>query len=405
MTEVEMDIDASHTLRVDEQIDEDLIDYDSDAEGAVGEAIDVAQDYDGQAEHTNGGAPLYPDAMIDTTKSIELDGEEEPSSSNTEANNGIDEDITFGETARPMDDTLNNIVGMNEATEDDPNHIADEIDFDYVDAQDDENSGQSKEGGAPHLPDPEIGTEVNDFNFDTEDGAVDGAATLVVEDEVPENSAGQNSSHAETQSLDHSTANTDEIRDEITWEENEEADDNQTPNPMDFLTTIGASVANEVSKSSNTPNNDNNDDAGLEHDAGSGEELVDTEDAEASHLGNEGEEDAEATQDQKLGEKIDGKAAQQYESADGQQSMEASDSEFPRITVQYRGDEYPCFSHTSEGFFSEATVVDATMALLLEGFRKELDDEIDPEDELVLQIDELGLEFTEVSCNLKYEIV
>jgi hypothetical protein len=405
MTEVEMDIDASHTLRVDEQIDEDLIDYDSDAEGAVGEAIDVAQDYDGQAEHTNGGAPLYPDAMIDTTKSIELDGEEEPSSSNTEANNGIDEDITFGETARPMDDTLNNIVGMNEATEDDPNHIADEIDFDYVDAQDDENSGQSKEGGVPHLPDPEIGTEVNDFNFDTEDGAVDGAATLVVEDEVPENSAGQNSSHAKTQSLDHSTANTDEIRDEITWEENEEADDNQTPNPMDFLTTIGASVANEVSKSSNTPNNDINDDAGLEHDAGSGEELVDTEDAEASHLGNEGEEDAEATQDQKLGEKIDGKAAQQYESADGQQSMEASDSEFPRITVQYRGDEYPCFSHTSEGFFSEATVVDATMALLLEGFRKELDDEIAPEDELVLQIDELGLEFTEVSCNLKYEIV
>jgi hypothetical protein len=396
MAEVDMDIDTSHTLGVDALIDEDLIDYDSDAEGAAGEAIDITQVYDGQAEHTNGGATLHPDAVIDTAEPAELDGEEEPRSSHTEANDGTDEG-TFDESAQPADDTLNNVVAMDESTEHDPGHIADEIDFDYADEQEDKNNGQSAEGGASHPPDSETGPQVNDFDFDTEDGTAEGAATLVVEDEVAEKTSDHNESHVETQSFDHSAAHTDEVRDEITWEENEEADNNQTPNPMDLLSASGASVTNEVSESSHLPNNDINDDASLEHDVENPEELVDTEDVEASQFGDGAEGDADATQDQELDEKNDGKAAQQDESADGQQSLEASDSEFPRITVQYRGDEYPCFAHTSEGFFSDLTVVDATMATVLEGFRKELHDEIAPEDELVIQVDELGLEFTESS--------
>lgn len=77
-------------------------------------------------------------------------------------------------------------------------------------------------------------------------------------------------------------------------------------------------------------------------------------------------------------------------------SATPNDSEFPAITVQYKGDEFPFFSTSSDGFFSEISVLDDTMETLLAGFREELNSEIAQEDELVFQIDELGLEFAEV---------
>lgn len=78
--------------------------------------------------------------------------------------------------------------------------------------------------------------------------------------------------------------------------------------------------------------------------------------------------------------------------SDGQKA----EPNFPGITVQYRGDEYPMFSPHSEGFFSESSVLDDGMGALMAGFRAELASEISPDDELVFQVDELGLEFTEV---------
>ncbi|KAG8415096.1 hypothetical protein J3458_008976 [Metarhizium acridum] len=77
----------------------------------------------------------------------------------------------------------------------------------------------------------------------------------------------------------------------------------------------------------------------------------------------------------------------------------------PAITVQYRGDEFPFFSLSSEGFFSQLSVLDYSLESVLNGLRQELANELPPEDDLVFQVDELGLEFAESSppdilCNI-----
>lgn len=80
--------------------------------------------------------------------------------------------------------------------------------------------------------------------------------------------------------------------------------------------------------------------------------------------------------------------------------LEYSDIEengVPAITVQYRGDEFPFFSLSSEGFFSQLSVLDHSLDSVLSGLRQELANELHPEDDLVFQVDELGLEFAEVS--------
>ncbi|PHH70708.1 hypothetical protein CDD82_6967 [Ophiocordyceps australis] len=68
---------------------------------------------------------------------------------------------------------------------------------------------------------------------------------------------------------------------------------------------------------------------------------------------------------------------------------------FPDITVYYRGQQYPFFSHTSDGFFSDTSILDQDMQFVLDGFRTELINEMGPHDDIVLQVDKLGLEFSE----------
>ncbi|KFA45593.1 hypothetical protein S40293_09419 [Stachybotrys chartarum IBT 40293] len=68
---------------------------------------------------------------------------------------------------------------------------------------------------------------------------------------------------------------------------------------------------------------------------------------------------------------------------------------FPAITVQYKGDEYSLFSEGPDGFFSELSVFHGNMEALLAAFRAELANEIASDEELVFQVDELGLEFAE----------
>ncbi|OAA44849.1 putative protein family UPF0646 [Metarhizium rileyi] len=71
----------------------------------------------------------------------------------------------------------------------------------------------------------------------------------------------------------------------------------------------------------------------------------------------------------------------------------------PAITVQYKGDEYPFFSLSSEGFFSQLSMLDCNLESVLSGLRDELANELLPEDDLVFQVDELGLEFAESSSS------
>ena len=71
------------------------------------------------------------------------------------------------------------------------------------------------------------------------------------------------------------------------------------------------------------------------------------------------------------------------------------------ITVTYKNEEYPLIHgqediDTQMGFFENASALDLTIDNLLHKFREELTDDLGPEDEVVLQIDELGLEYAEV---------
>lgn len=71
------------------------------------------------------------------------------------------------------------------------------------------------------------------------------------------------------------------------------------------------------------------------------------------------------------------------------------------ITVTYKNEEYPLIHgqedmDTQMGFFENASALDLTIDNLLPKFREELTDDLGPEDEVVLQIDELGLEYAEV---------
>ncbi|VZH96851.1 unnamed protein product [Fusarium fujikuroi] len=83
-------------------------------------------------------------------------------------------------------------------------------------------------------------------------------------------------------------------------------------------------------------------------------------------------------------------------SATGEDSNGKTDEGFPAITVQYKGDEFPMFSTTTHGFFADTSVLDEPLEKLIAGLRSELENEIAEDDDLVLQVDELGLELVEV---------
>ncbi|KND92653.1 hypothetical protein TOPH_02499 [Tolypocladium ophioglossoides CBS 100239] len=70
---------------------------------------------------------------------------------------------------------------------------------------------------------------------------------------------------------------------------------------------------------------------------------------------------------------------------------------FPDITVVYKGEAYPMFAYTADGFFSNVSLIDETIKTVLDAFRAELElhNDLGPHDELVFQVDKLGLEFSE----------
>ncbi|KEZ42659.1 hypothetical protein SAPIO_CDS5915 [Scedosporium apiospermum] len=72
----------------------------------------------------------------------------------------------------------------------------------------------------------------------------------------------------------------------------------------------------------------------------------------------------------------------------------------PDISVTYRSQEYPLIhgqnnADVQMGFFEDVAVLDLTVDNLLSRFRQELVDDLGEQDELVLQVDELGLEYAE----------
>ncbi|KAF5017951.1 hypothetical protein F66182_10098 [Fusarium sp. NRRL 66182] len=131
-----------------------------------------------------------------------------------------------------------------------------------------------------------------------------------------------------------------------------------------------------------TENTEDTKDYGHDLEENGPEEQNEDETADVEH--------AEYAEHQATGEDLNGKAG----------------DDFPAITVQYKGDEFPLFSTTANGFFADTSVLDEPLEKLLAGLRSELENEIAEDDDLVFQVDELGLEVAEVRkpTNLDREV-
>ncbi|KAL2753631.1 hypothetical protein ACRALDRAFT_2043991 [Sodiomyces alcalophilus JCM 7366] len=89
-------------------------------------------------------------------------------------------------------------------------------------------------------------------------------------------------------------------------------------------------------------------------------------------------------------------------SAESLHTPEDGSVQVPAITVAWDGIEYPLFynspdSEDRECFFDDLGLLQCKMEELLASFRRELSNDVSDIDELVFQVDELGLEFAETS--------
>ncbi|KHO00820.1 uncharacterized protein MAM_01598 [Metarhizium album ARSEF 1941] len=265
----------------------------------------------------------------------------------------------------------------------------DEVDFFESGEQDETESPRLESGttGEGHDASRQASHEIDyDFDEPTQDDT-----PVAINDDEKRTASEQRQSEEETvhgeevQGLGDPNRKADDH--EISWEQE---DDPVEAGSQDHETT----ASNGQHMSPNQPSNSE-----TEHQVASG--LNDGGAAEA--------EDSQSEELEAAGDEIGDDADLQD---DGDQDLlvdlECSDvdeNDVPAITVQYRGDEFPFFSLSSEGFFSQLSVLDYSLKSVLSGLRDELANELLPEDDLVFQVDELGLEFAESSppeflCNI-----
>lgn len=321
----EMEVNAAPQLGLDGHLDDDLINYDSDAEKPF--------------DHTENIEATEP---VETVDPDNLGGEEqgEPGKDDDGAHAEVDffED---GEETEPA--TFQPVIARADEDPEEGQEIPHEIDYDF-----DEPIHQVNEALA------EREDEVSEEQQHSEENLHE--KRIVEEDE----SANKNGDH------------------EISWEgDGEQGDDEERVAAGD----VDEHIARDEPPTSETEQQP----AAEQHGdvAGSGEEEAYSDNSEAA--GDEMEHDEELQDD----------AEEQPHSQQGYSDVD--EHGFPAITVQYKGDEFPFFSLSSEGFFSQLSVLDDNLESLLSGLREELVNELLPEDDLVFQVDELGLEFAEVS--------
>ncbi|RDA93339.1 hypothetical protein CP533_0309 [Ophiocordyceps camponoti-saundersi (nom. inval.)] len=95
---------------------------------------------------------------------------------------------------------------------------------------------------------------------------------------------------------------------------------------------------------------------------------------------------------------LEGSPADGGNSAEPTQATSTIDDRFahlPTIWVKYKGQDYPFFSLSTDGFFMDENILTQPMRDVLQGFRTELSTEVGADDDLVFQVDKLGLEFSE----------
>lgn len=361
-----MDVDLAPSIKFDEQADDDLIDYD----------IDTTEDqaHDAWPSHQDGQTSGAPEYVGTESKNTELVHDEErlqdtgadrPNDDAVYNNDDIAEESH--QPAEVAAETLDeNVPSEAEPSKDvvvvESEHVVDEIDYEDGD---------------------ETATKEPNHHLDEEENRVhntitveDAADAAVAEPAVPQ----PPTEPADNADVPEPAARDDE--DEITWEH----EDGEPEAASGAAKTI-------VSEAIIPPT----DEGSYEHAETQNSDLH--EQVYEQHTNATGSDNEETMAD---GSREQDSVEYQQDEALSQPEEPTSDEHnFPAITVQYKGDEFPFFSQDkAQGFFSDVSVLDHSMESVLAGFRAELENEIAAQDELVFQVDELGLEFTEVRFHI-----
>lgn len=373
MAELDMDVDLAPPMKFDERVDEDLIDYDIDTtEDHSHEQWSTHQD-----EHTS-GAPehvhpaeenfqdpeaSHPQGDMDYENTDNV-VEESHQQSEVYASTHQDKDTVLEtEQSKDFDETDGN-ENTGDITVTEAEHAVDEIDYEDEDATVTQDSLKKPD-------DTNSGVHVGNSNDDM-------AAAEEVTSATAADPASLTSAEAPVDNAEVPEPATKDDEDEITWEQDGE-DDAEKHDEAVSAADAGETVAKvDHTETEPTQNSDSHDQVYEQH-------------AHAT----DSDYDADA-----VVEVSEEKTSPAYHQDDSLSQAEEQDSEapdFPAITVQYKGDEFPFFSQDkTEGFFSDLSVLDHSMESVLIGLRSELENEIAAQDELVFQVDELGLEFAEV---------
>lgn len=423
MADVEMELDPSRSMAHDDHIDEDLIEYDLDTDLMDGhnsnewaaEDLEIQDVVDEEHAEPDMDAHIQMDTLPDDAAEHPADAMDTLDVLPFSGTSGFDADMLsdMGADEQPAQDVHAEVEQQPAPIEDDiiETTVTDVGTSAPGDAQD--------ENQAVALAEPEEQTEEIDFGTGPEEVAPEPAVTgyddvLTQGDKTQEAEA--TAEAASTTAVEPKPkAAGDE--DELTWEEDEvevEAEDAVAPHKAgeDQQTTAAEGEPEESSQHQQHEQleqheqheqDDQAEEAAQPTQVGT-ENLHEEPETEEyheekvvnEHTGGEAGEEGDVTQ-----EEADKVTDQQHPPETNEEEQHASAGEpsrqetYPSITVQYKGDEFPCFAAV-DGFFTNTSVLLESMETLLAGFRSELTAELAPDEELVFHVDELGLEFAEV---------
>lgn len=357
MADTTMEVDAAPQLGFEEHLEDDLITYDENtAPDALEPEKIVAEGPDhGVAtnERTEESGPVYHEEQEIESKmshtATEDAGEGHTITNNESVEEEAQPEVDFFETA---DESLDTGLGESAPVEEEQGE-SHEIDYDD-DIAADHDSGHHEVGNVT-VPDQEIEVQTHDAKLSERGDAGDDMGVGL-------------ESHDEHH--------------EISWEHEEGNQNERTAHSSNETAIPQPTADGNVGQSGQEEHHQVEVDDAEEPQAASAADVAGGDDAgvvEKSY--------ATGTDVPEHG----------YDDASQDDDENAPQTDFPAITVHYKGDDFPLFSLSSEGFFSQASVLDDSIKTLLAGFRAELNDELLPQDDLVLQVDELGLEFAESS--------
>ncbi|KAF7560003.1 hypothetical protein G7046_g4142 [Stylonectria norvegica] len=419
MADIDMEVDTNRTLGIAGHIDDDLIDYDMDMADHEGGSL-----HGGENEERTEGINGPEDDMldIDAEKSLDREADVMISEDLESDGHGIGNDVDMAPstndaalTAEPdyVDVGAGAFPSDNQMEEHDG----------YAETADETAGHELSAGEDDHASVHEIDYEIEEApeQRESEEALAAGVAEelYATVDSLASNAAESGRGVALAASHDSShDALLDQVDDdEITWEEaeqkeeeegneilevpHEEAHEEPSQEPDEGIPKRNETASEDVAVGAITDHEEAevyapDDEGDYEAPEDSATPQHDDGDHDNDHVSEPDE--LEATEEDHADEEEPDDAQQQVLlDASHEEPAEVSDSDFPEVTVQYKGDEFPFFSTTSDGFFTEAAVLDYNMEKLLASFREELANEIAYEDELVFQVDELGLEFAESS--------